>query len=108
MRIRAHVDRAVTALDVLLALEVVAEVLHAFQAGAVALLYLAIRQLEDQLVMPLVVGRAVHVHPLVTIFAVVAGEHLAGPLGALLAVPLAAAAKVVLDYAYPAPRVSEG
>ena len=31
----------------------------------------------------------------------------AGPLGALLAVPFAAAAKVVLDYAYPAPRRSE-
>jgi len=74
------------------------------QAGFVALAYLIIRQVEDQLVMPLVVGRAVHVHPLATIFAVVAGEHLGGVLGALLAVPLAAAAKVILDYAYPPPR----
>ena len=51
--------------------------------------------------MPLVVGRAVHVHPLVTIFAVLTGEKIAGVLGMILAVPIAAAIKVVLDYAYP-------
>jgi predicted PurR-regulated permease PerM len=71
------------------------------EAGLVALTYLVIRQAEDQLVMPIVVGRAVHVHPLVTIFAVVVGGRIAGILGALLAVPSTAAAKVVLDYAYP-------
>ena len=70
-------------------------------AGWVALFYLILRQVEDQLVMPVVVGRAVHVHPLATIFAVVVGERVAGVLGMLLAVPLTAAAKVVLDYAYP-------
>jgi predicted PurR-regulated permease PerM len=70
-------------------------------AGWVALFYLVLRQLEDQLVMPVVVGRAVHVHPLATIFAVVVGEQVAGVLGMLLAVPLTAAAKVALDYAYP-------
>jgi predicted PurR-regulated permease PerM len=43
----------------------------------------------------------VHIHPLVTIFAVLTGEKIAGILGALLAVPIAAAIKVVLDYAYP-------
>ena len=70
-------------------------------AGWVALFFLILRQVEDQLVMPVVVGRAVHVHPLATIFAVVVGERVAGVLGMLLAVPLTAAAKVVLDYAYP-------
>jgi predicted PurR-regulated permease PerM len=43
----------------------------------------------------------VHVHPLVTIFAVLTGEKVAGVLGMILAVPIAAAIKVVLDYAYP-------
>jgi predicted PurR-regulated permease PerM len=71
------------------------------EAGALALLYFVLRQAEDQLVMPQVVGRAVQVHPLVTIFAVLLGEQVAGVLGMLLGVPLAAAAKVVLDYAYP-------
>jgi predicted PurR-regulated permease PerM len=71
------------------------------EAAALAVMYLILRQTEDQLVMPQVVGRAVHVHPLVTIFAVLAGERIAGVLGMVLAVPTAAAIKVILDYAYP-------
>jgi predicted PurR-regulated permease PerM len=71
------------------------------EAAGLALMYFILRQTEDQLVMPIVVGRAVHVHPLVTIFAVLAGEKIAGVLGMILAVPTAAAIKVVLDYAYP-------
>jgi predicted PurR-regulated permease PerM len=73
------------------------------EAAGLALAYLILRQTEDQLIMPQVVGRAVHVHPLVTIFAVLAGERIAGVLGMILAVPTAAAIKVVLDYAYPHP-----
>jgi predicted PurR-regulated permease PerM len=71
------------------------------EAAELAIMYFVLRELEDQLVMPIVVGRAVHVHPLVTIFAVLAGEKIAGILGMILAVPIAAAVKVVLDYAYP-------
>jgi predicted PurR-regulated permease PerM len=73
------------------------------EAGALAITYVILRQVEDQLVMPIIVGRAVHVHPLVTIFAVLTGERVAGVLGMILAVPIAAAVKVVLDYAYPKP-----
>lgn len=71
------------------------------EAAELAIMYFLLRQIEDQLVMPIVVGRAVHVHPLVTIFAVLTGEKIAGVLGMILAVPIAAAIKVVLDYAYP-------
>ena len=71
------------------------------EAAAIAIAYVVLRQVEYQLVMPNVVGRAVHVHPLVTIFAVLTGEKLAGILGMILAVPVAAGIKVVLDYAYP-------
>jgi predicted PurR-regulated permease PerM len=71
------------------------------EAAALAVTYFILRQVEDQLVMPIVVGRAVHVHPLVTIFAVLVGEKIAGVLGMILAVPVTAALKVVLDYAYP-------
>ena len=73
------------------------------EAAALAIVYFILREVEDQLVMPIVVGRAVHVHPLVTIFAVLAGERIGGVLGMILAVPIAAAIKVVLDYAYPQP-----
>src|SRR5207244_12728303 len=71
------------------------------EAAALAVSYLVLRQVEDQLVMPIVVGRAVHVHPLVTVFAVLAGEKIAGVLGMILAVPVAATVKVVLDDASP-------
>jgi predicted PurR-regulated permease PerM len=70
------------------------------EAAALAITYLVLRQVEDQLVMPIIVGRAVHVHPLVTIFAVLTGEKIAGVLGMILAVPITAALKVVIDYAY--------
>jgi predicted PurR-regulated permease PerM len=70
-------------------------------AAAVALAYVAMRELEDNLVMPFVVGRAVEISPVVTIFAVLAGEAIAGILGMLLAVPAAAAIKVLLDFLYP-------
>ncbi|HLZ28309.1 MAG TPA: AI-2E family transporter [Chloroflexota bacterium] len=73
------------------------------EAAALAIMYVILRQVEDQLVMPIIVGRAVHVHPLVTIFAVLTGERIAGILGMILAVPIAAAIKVVLDHAYPKP-----
>lgn len=63
----------------------------------VAVAYFVLRQVEDQVVMPLVVGRAVHLAPIVTLFAVLSGERIAGPLGMILAIPVAAAAKVLLD-----------
>lgn len=70
-------------------------------AVAVGVAFFVLRMAEDQLVMPFVVGRAVHLHPLVTIFAVLLGGSLAGVLGAVLAVPVAAAVRVTLDYAFP-------
>jgi predicted PurR-regulated permease PerM len=63
--------------------------------------YVILRQVEDQFVMPIVVGRAVHLHPLVPIFAVLTGGSIAGVLGAVLAVPAAAAVRVTLDFMFP-------
>ncbi len=63
--------------------------------------YLVVREVEDQLVMPLVIGRAVHLHPVVTIFAVLVGLSVWGILGGLLAVPVAAALNVTLTELYP-------
>lgn len=85
----------------------IAAVVGLFYGGAnmalwIALFYLVLRQLEDQLVMPAVIGHAVELHPAVTIFAVLAGSALAGVLGALMAIPLAAAIKVALDRWRPA------
>jgi predicted PurR-regulated permease PerM len=69
-------------------------------AIAVALTYTVLRQVEDNFVMPLVVGRLVHLHPLAVIFSVLAGATLGGILGLLLAVPVAATIKIVATYLY--------
>ncbi|MFL5733814.1 MAG: AI-2E family transporter [Chloroflexia bacterium] len=69
-------------------------------ALAVALTYTILRQLEDNLVMPFLIGRLVHLHPLVIIFSVLSGAALAGILGLLLAVPMAATLKIVATYLY--------
>ncbi|MGD0017905.1 MAG: AI-2E family transporter [Candidatus Limnocylindrales bacterium] len=68
---------------------------------AVLAAYLLVRQIEDQIVMPLVIGRVVHLHPVVTIFAVLVGLSAWGVLGGLLGVPVAAALNVTLHELYP-------
>jgi predicted PurR-regulated permease PerM len=67
----------------------------------VALAYLILRQIEDQFVMPIVVGRALHLHPLIPIVSVLIGGAIGGVLGAVLAVPAAAALRVTLDALFP-------
>jgi predicted PurR-regulated permease PerM len=71
---------------------------------AIIVAYLILRQIEDQIVVPQVIGRVVHLDPVVTIFVVLAGERLAGIIGVLLAVPLAAAVRVIVDELFP-PKV---
>jgi len=67
----------------------------------VVVVYVVIRQIEDQIVVPIVIGRFVHLHPVVTIFAVLVGLSVYGLLGGLLGVPVAAAAMVVFNEFFP-------
>lgn len=64
------------------------------QGPIVALLMLAavvgVQQLESHVLQPFVMGRFVAVHPLAIILAIAAGVTVAGIVGALIAVPLAA------------------
>src|ERR1700727_1180351 len=53
-------------------------------------LIIAVQQLESHILQPLVMGRAVSVHPLAVVLAIAAGGVLAGIVGALLAVPTVA------------------
>jgi putative heme transporter len=53
-------------------------------------LIIAVQQLEGHVLQPLVMGRAVSVHPLGVVLAIAAGGVLAGIVGALLAVPTVA------------------
>jgi predicted PurR-regulated permease PerM len=54
------------------------------------------QRFEDYVVQPLVYGRSLRVNPIVTIVSVLAGAALLGILGALLAIPTAAAIQIVL------------
>lgn len=53
-------------------------------------LIIAVQQLEAHILQPLVMGRAVSIHPLAIVLAISTGGVLAGIVGALLAVPLVA------------------
>lgn len=66
-------------------------------ALATAVFYVVYRNLEDYLITPRVMNRTVKISGLVTVIAVVVGGALLGIIGALIAIPIAAAIKLVLD-----------
>lgn len=72
------------------------------QGPVVALLMLAgvvvVQQVEAHLLQPFLMGRFVSVHPLGVILAIAAGVIVAGVVGALVAVPLAAALNAVVQH----------
>jgi predicted PurR-regulated permease PerM len=59
---------------------------------------LLVQQLEGHLLAPLLLGRAVALHPVVIILALAAGAILGGIIGAFLAVPIAAVVTAVGTY----------
>jgi putative heme transporter len=80
-------------------------VLVALVSGGVvdALLVLGVivlvQQVEGHLLYPLLMSRAVHLHPAVIVVALAAGGILAGIIGVFLAVPVAGVASVIVQYA---------
>ena len=55
------------------------------------------QRFENYVIQPLIYRRMLHVNPIVTILAVLAGASLLGILGALIAIPTAAAIQIVLS-----------
>jgi predicted PurR-regulated permease PerM len=62
--------------------------------------FVAIHQIEGTVLAPQVVGDAVGLHPLMVILAILMGGELAGLGGMLVAVPVAAAVKVMANHLY--------
>jgi putative heme transporter len=62
------------------------------------IIVLLVQQVEGHILQPLLLGRAVKVHPLAIVFGIAAGTLLAGIIGALLAVPLVAVISTVSGY----------
>ncbi len=65
---------------------------------AVFVLYLAVQQVENTFLVPKIQGDAVELHPAAVLFVLVLGGAVYGLLGAILAVPIAAAARDVYRY----------
>ncbi len=59
-----------------------------------------VQQIESNLVTPNIIGNKLGLHPLVVVFALLAGGKLIGIWGMLIAVPTAAMLKVVLGWIY--------
>jgi predicted PurR-regulated permease PerM len=64
----------------------------------VVIVYTVVRQVQDYFVTPQVMGKITQLHPLIILFAVMAGEHVAGILGLILAVPIAGITKIIFEY----------
>ncbi|WP_128896534.1 AI-2E family transporter [Longirhabdus pacifica] len=64
----------------------------------VVLVNTIIQTLEGNVISPQIVGKSLHMHPLLIIFALLVGGQLAGIVGLILAVPFFAAMKVVVHH----------
>ncbi len=65
---------------------------------AIIIIYTIVRQVQDYFVNPIVMGRITKLHPLIILFSVLAGEHIAGILGLILAVPIAGILRIIFEY----------
>lgn len=66
-------------------------------AIATAVFYVAYRFVEDYVLVPRVMRHAVNVSPVVTVLGVIIGAALLGIIGALVAIPIAAGIKLVVE-----------
>jgi predicted PurR-regulated permease PerM len=64
----------------------------------IVIVYTVVRQVQDYFVTPHVMGRITQLHPLIILFAVIAGGHTAGIIGLILAVPIAGVVKIIFEY----------
>jgi predicted PurR-regulated permease PerM len=86
-------------------LSAIPAVLLALTAGtdaalAALLLYLVVQQVENNILVPKIQGDAVELHPTIVMVALVVGAAIGGLLGAILALPIAAAGRDVFRYAF--------
>jgi predicted PurR-regulated permease PerM len=69
-------------------------------ALVIGAIYFILRMFEDNFIIPHVVGHAVHLHPVLVLFAILAGGAIGGPFGLLISIPVAAVARLLLRYIY--------
>ena len=64
---------------------------------ATIVFFVVFRLVEDYLLVPRIIGRAVNVPALITVVAVLIGGALLGIVGALVAIPVAAAIQLITE-----------
>jgi predicted PurR-regulated permease PerM len=67
---------------------------------AVLLVYIAVQQLENNLLVPRIIGESVGIHPAILTVVLIAMGHVFGLLGVVLAAPLSAIARDLFIYIY--------
>jgi predicted PurR-regulated permease PerM len=67
---------------------------------AALVLYTLVQQVENNVLVPKIQGDAINLHPALVIFAIVIGGAFAGLLGAILALPVTAAARDIVRYLF--------
>ena len=66
-------------------------------AAVIVIVFMVFDRGFDMLVFPRIIGKAVGLHPVVSMFVIFCGAALFGLVGMIIAFPLAGAVKVVLD-----------
>jgi predicted PurR-regulated permease PerM len=66
----------------------------------VTLFYFVVQQLENNIIVPRLIGQAVDLPPVLVMAGVVVGASVGGILGAFMAAPLIATGRIVAQYAY--------
>lgn len=60
--------------------------------------FFGVQQLENHILLPLIMGKGMKVHPVVVLMALLAGGKIAGFVGILLAVPIAVIIQEIFGY----------
>ncbi|PYS95580.1 MAG: hypothetical protein DMF50_08195 [Acidobacteria bacterium] len=79
-----------------------------FAVAGVLLLFGGVSFLEGKVLVPYLLGRKVALHPLAVLAALVVGAHLAGLIGAVVAVPILAGSNAVVQEVYVKPMARGG
>ncbi|MCP4416391.1 MAG: AI-2E family transporter [Chloroflexi bacterium] len=80
--------------------ETIAQLANWQYAGIVLIFMLIVQQLENNLLVPRIVGESLDLHPIAVMVAVFMGSSLAGILGAILAAPVVATLKLLGMYGW--------
>lgn len=67
-----------------------------FLGGLTLVMYMVIQQLENNILVPYIMNKAVGIHPITTLIALSIGATLGGVVGAILAVPVALALETII------------